>query len=117
VADRDDEGLLFLIENRGSAEPLGLFMFFPDIAAGEVRIGYVLAESAWGQGYATEVVTGFLRRWDEEGLTASLLAGVTSNNVASQRVLEKAGFTRGGTSDGILMYHRCSDEPRAGKAS
>ncbi|MBL4633064.1 MAG: GNAT family N-acetyltransferase, partial [Kofleriaceae bacterium] len=94
IAERDSEGKMFLVETRGDATPIGVFMFFPDMATateGQVRVGYVFAESAWGQGYASEVLVGFLKRWDKAGITAKLLAGVTASNLASQRVLEKAG--------------------------
>ena len=70
----------------------GLF-YFPDInGQPEVEIGYRLARSAWGQGYATEaacVVRDFafmtlgLRR---------LIAMIDPSNTASIRVAEKIGM-------------------------
>jgi RimJ/RimL family protein N-acetyltransferase len=109
IAAREGEGQMFAVESKADGVLVGLFMFFPGSASrhrGEVRLGYVLAQTAWGRGYATEIVEGFLRRWDGEGITANLLAGVTSQNTASQRVLEKCGFVRAGESDGILEYRR-----------
>jgi len=58
------------------------------------EIGYVLARSAWGQGYATEVARA-VTAW---GLAQPDLARVWAvcdvDNKASARVLEKAGMTR-----------------------
>ncbi len=97
IAERDTTGKLFLVETSDDAAAIGVFMFFPDKATareGQVRVGYVFAESAWGNGYASEVLVGFLKHWDKTGITAQLLAGVTASNLASQRVLEKAGFSK-----------------------
>ena len=109
IAAREREGQMFLVRAKTDGEPVGFFMFFPGEATqhrGEVRVGYVLAETAWGRGYATELLRGFLRRWDEKGVTAELLAGVTARNTASRRVLEKAGFRKRSESSGVLEYQR-----------
>lgn len=58
-----------------------------------LHIGYLLAESAWGQGLATELLQGLVPALAESG-PARLLGGVDEANPASARVLEKAGFTR-----------------------
>ena len=57
---------------------------------GQVAVGYLLAESAWGQGFASEVMLGLAAWARDQGLT--LFAGVSTDNPASVRVLEKAGF-------------------------
>ena len=109
IAERHREGTMFLVEAKDPGNAVGLFMFFPGGATrhrGEVRLGYVLAESAWGRGYATELLQGFVRRWDEKGVTANLLASVTVSNAASQRVLEKAGFSRSGEGQDVLVFRR-----------
>jgi len=109
IVEREREGQMFLVEAKEHSEPVGVFMFFPGESTqsrGEVRVGYVLVKSAWGRGYATELLQGFVRRWDEKGVTASLLAGVTVQNVASQRVLEKAGFSRAAERNEVLEYQR-----------
>ena len=70
-------------------------MFFVQDSDGEpseVRVGYVLAQHAWGKGYASELLRGFATLWDEVRPNVMLLAGVSKNNAASRRVLEKAGF-------------------------
>ena len=59
----------------------------------EVRLGYLLAETAWGSGLASELVCGFVD-WCRRQEIASIVGGVGSENIASRRVLEKNGFTR-----------------------
>ncbi len=78
------------------------FMGAPD-DTGAVRVGYGLAESARGQGYATEALRGLLD-WarTQDGLTC-VLADTTRTNVRSQKVTERAGMKRVG-EDGELLY-------------
>jgi hypothetical protein len=70
----------------------GLF-FFPDInGQPEVEIGYRLARSAWGQGYATEAA-GAVRDFAVSTLGIKrLIAIIDPSNTASIRVAEKIGM-------------------------
>lgn len=79
------------------------FMGAPD-DTGAVRVGYGLAESAQGNGYATEALRGLLD-WarTQDGLTC-VLADTTRTNVRSQHVMERAGMKRVG-EDGELLYY------------
>jgi RimJ/RimL family protein N-acetyltransferase len=58
----------------------------------DIEVGYRLMHDAWGQGFATELARASLRRgFDEVGLDR--IIGVTHpDNLASQRVLVKAGM-------------------------
>ncbi len=62
--------------------------------------GYVLARSAWGQGYATEVTHVMVELAAALGV-ARLQATCHHAHTASRRVLEKTGFV----SEGILRAH------------
>lgn len=55
------------------------------------NVGYVLVPGAWGQGYATEMVRAVVAHLAACGV-ARFVALVTAGNVASERVLAKAGF-------------------------
>lgn len=68
--------------------------YIPDTV--EVEIGYRLLREAWGQGYATEGATELVRYgFDDLGLHR--IVGLTHrDNVASQRVLQKAGLAADG---------------------
>jgi ribosomal-protein-alanine N-acetyltransferase len=70
----------------------GLF-FFPDVnGQPEVEIGYRLARSAWGRGYATEAA-GAVRDFAFNGLgLKQLIAMIDPANIASIRVAEKIGM-------------------------
>ncbi|MGI9238593.1 MAG: GNAT family N-acetyltransferase [Woeseiaceae bacterium] len=65
--------------------------------AGDVEIGYFLKRSAWGNGFATEACKRILRMAFEESPLTEIVATFEDGNVASQNVLEKAGFVDHGT--------------------
>lgn len=61
------------------------------------RMGYCLAEAAWGKGFATEAATALLE-WAFDTLDLNRVQAETdTRNTASSRVLEKLGFVREGT--------------------
>jgi RimJ/RimL family protein N-acetyltransferase len=66
--------------------------FGPD----DAEMGYGLRKPSWGRGYATELVQALVRRAFTELGAVSVVACVTVDNLASVRVLEKAGLRRGG---------------------
>jgi RimJ/RimL family protein N-acetyltransferase len=58
----------------------------------DVVLGYGLCKPVWGRGYATEVVKALVRRaFTALGATV-VVATVTVDNLASVRVLQKAGL-------------------------
>lgn len=70
---------------------------------GCVEIGYGLAPSARGHGYAAEAAVALLAVAAEHGLS-KVIADTTLDNIASQRTLSRAGFRLVG-SDGELHHY------------
>ena len=72
-----------------------------DARGPEIEIGYWIARSAWGVGFATEIGSAVLD-WamgpDGPGLDR-VIAVTHPDNAASQRVLEKIGMARVGETD------------------
>jgi len=60
--------------------------------AGEAEIGYALAPSVWGQGFATEAVKTVVDAIFGLTETPCIRANSRLGNFASRRVLEKVGF-------------------------
>jgi ribosomal-protein-alanine N-acetyltransferase len=56
-----------------------------------VEVSYALRHEAWGRGYATEIAVGAVERARALGLP-DVVGFTLTTNVASQRVLEKAGI-------------------------
>lgn len=84
------------------------FVLHPDVERVSAEIGYWLAEPFWGRGIATEALTAVTRHAIEvHGLTR-VYALPFAWNVASCRVLEKAGFVlesrlrRSAIKDGVV---------------
>ena len=85
-----------ILENDVHVGNIGLHLQ-TDIYRKSAEIGYFVGEPYWNRGIATEAVKliveyGF-REWDIN----RIFAGVFSYNLASARVLEKAGFVYEGT--------------------
>lgn len=64
------------------------------------QTGYLLARDSWGRGFATEILMAMTELAETLGVVR-LYAVCHLDNVASQHVLEKCGFTR----EGILRRH------------
>ncbi len=96
ISERDSEGVTLLAINKSTGEPAGLVILFesetPRGDGIEARLGYLLAESFWGTGLATELVEAFVVWCRSQPEITSLAGGVERENVASRRVLEKNGF-------------------------
>ena len=60
---------------------------------GNVELGYRLRREAWGRGYATEGARALIRRGFTELGARRVYATTYQDNLASRRVMEKAGLT------------------------
>jgi RimJ/RimL family protein N-acetyltransferase len=65
-----------------------------DVYRFNAEIGYWLSEHHWGKGIVSEAVRIMVRHGFEHYPWTRIFAGVFSNNPASMKVLEKAGFHR-----------------------
>ncbi|MGN6607123.1 MAG: GNAT family N-acetyltransferase [Jatrophihabitans sp.] len=71
---------------------------------GVVEVGYGLAPSARGSGYAAEALRAVVELAGRHGVRR-VVADTEPDNLASQRTLEHAGFTRAGhTADGLSLF-------------
>ena len=79
VTERDGGALI----GDGGLHPLGE----------DVELGYTLARSAWGRGYATELGRALLAYAFEVLAVPRVIAQVEPDNARSRHVLEKLGMT------------------------
>jgi RimJ/RimL family protein N-acetyltransferase len=98
------EGLSLAIADAGSGEALGTVVLLLRRQPLTAEIGYWLIPRARGCGLGSRAVD-LLARWavTDAGL-ARVEALVVPGNVASQRVLEKAGFRREGHLRSYLVF-------------
>jgi ribosomal-protein-alanine N-acetyltransferase len=104
---RHDEGtgISQAIADAASNEAVGASVLMAR-KPGTVEIGYWLIPRARGRGFGSRAV-GLLTRWAvTEAALARVEALVVPDNVASQRVLEKAGFQREGHLRSYLVFER-----------
>ena len=94
---------------RSSGAVAGGVGFFGPPDDGVTEIGYGVVPSRQDSGYATEAVIALLSAgWDHHELQA-VVATTDTENVASQRVLEKAGFAL--AADGEAKGYRIPRPP------
>src|SRR6478672_11126182 len=81
------------ILERDTREVVGGVGFFGPPSTGSVEIGYGIVESRRLRGYATEAVIAMIREAFKRPGVDEVIATTTPDNLASIRVLEKAGMT------------------------
>lgn len=74
----------------------------------EVELGYRFAAHAWGQGYATEAARALIRKGFTDLGTERVWAQTMAINLASRRVMAKAGLTQ------VRTFHPHFDDPLPG---
>lgn len=96
---------------RASAACVGMHLLNNIQGETHIQVGYVLFREHWGRGFATEMSVALLR-YGFEGLRLPQIVGITNlPNVASQRVLLKAGLHRNG--ERTLAHPAYGHEPLA----
>lgn len=81
----------YLIEEKENNTLIGTAKL--DKIGKEIEIGYRVLEDQWGKGIATEIASGLIEFATTKLGAATVIAFVNVNNLASIRVLEKAGMT------------------------
>ncbi|MDQ2737629.1 MAG: GNAT family N-acetyltransferase [Actinomycetota bacterium] len=93
----------YTVVRAGDGQAIGGIGFKGQPDDGSVEIGYGLARSARGNGYAAEAARALVKLAREQGLSR-IVANTDKDNTASQRTLEHAGFTKTGTNEDLLLY-------------
>jgi RimJ/RimL family protein N-acetyltransferase len=81
----------------------------------EIELGYLFAQNAWGNGYATEIAEAATAYGFKKLGFREIIAMTDVENTASQKVLEKIGFTRRGIEvfsgeENLVFIKKKSDE-------
>jgi RimJ/RimL family protein N-acetyltransferase len=78
----------------------------------KLEVGYVLARLHWGKGYMTETLRAVIDWAFTQPDIFRVQATCDIENIASARVMEKAGMTREGLLRRYILHPNISDEPR-----
>jgi RimJ/RimL family protein N-acetyltransferase len=84
--------ILAICQKTGARRTIGLISAVP-VAAHDLELGYILAPSVWGQGYASEAARALADAVFCLTRARRIVASSRSGNLASRRVLEKSGFS------------------------
>src|SRR5574337_874481 len=85
---------LWAVELRTTGELIGRCGLQLIAETDEVEIDFILGNSFWGQGYATEAGQAAMQYGFDTLSTSTIVGIVHPQNEASQRVLEKLGMVR-----------------------
>ncbi len=111
ISDADDwlkkmvaESRLLVVKSREANTIIGFVFIFVEHDT-DAHIGYLLGESYWKKGYATELLSGLIEFIIKDNKWCRLIAGVDTSNKVSSRLLLKLGFIeRQAESDEMLFY-------------
>ena len=108
IRDMDEETFFAIAVGDAAVGGIG-FRLQADVERVSAEIGYWLGEPFWGRGIATEAVVAVTRYAIERHKLTRVFALPFASNVASCRVLEKAGYSIEGRlrqsaiKDGIVL--------------
>lgn len=94
----------WLVFRRADGRVIGDIGFDHEVEPGVVTGGYGFAPPAWGHGYATEAVRALVAHTFAHSQVCSIVADTEATNLASIRVLEKAGFQFQRAKDGMRYF-------------
>jgi RimJ/RimL family protein N-acetyltransferase len=100
----------FVITLKNEDQPFGMIDFH--IRGSTVGLGYVIARSHQGNGYATEATCAVIQWAFQQPMIYRVNASTDIENIASQRVLEKAGMLREGLLRKYIVHPNLSEIPR-----
>lgn len=89
---------------------IGMFSMHPMTM--KIEVGYALARPYWGKGYMTEALRAVIAWALKQPDIYRVQAFCDVENIASRRVMEKAGMTREGRLRRFALHKNISDEPR-----
>lgn len=101
----------YVVTEQGSDVAIGMIEARP--LGTTLDIGYVLARAHWGSGLMPEAIRALADAALEKSGIFRVQATCDTENVPSQRALEKAGFNREGRLERYTVHPNLSPEPRA----
>lgn len=99
---------IILKESSNMIGDLGVY-FMPE-RPNEVRLGYTLARSHWGMGYATEMLKAMIDHLYKDFGKTRFVALISPGNTASIKLVERLNFTR--IAPHLLPEHQEEEYPK-----
>ncbi len=100
---KEGSAFCYAIEDRETGRLAGNIGVFS--LTEEVEVGYALGPDFWGRGLGTEILKEMTKAAFKTEIITRIIAQTATNNIGSQKILEKAGFKQAGTPP--PEYARC----------
>jgi ribosomal-protein-alanine N-acetyltransferase len=100
----------WLIEEINTGDVVGCFDATHD--GHRLNIGYVIVKNQWGSGYMSEVVQSFIAEVFKNDEIFRVSAVCDIENMASKRVMEKAGMSYEGILKSWMIHPNLDKKPR-----
>ena len=102
IAGYDDpHSYAWAIEHDGKlAGTIGAYDY--DAVNSSIEVGMSIEKESWGRGFATEALSAVLRYLVEDEQIATVTAWCASDNIGSQRAMDKAGMVKVREAKGAL---------------
>jgi len=107
---KGDTRFPFIITLKATGEVIG--MIDPRMEGHRVMVGYGAARTYWGKGYMTEAVRAIINWSFQEPDIYRVYATTDVENIASRRVMEKAGMQCEGVLRKYMVHPNISEVPR-----
>ena len=107
---RTGKDFAYIITLKENDKLIGMFGLHPMNL--KIEVGYALARPHWGKGYMTEALCAMIDWAFTQPNIFRVQAFCDVENIASARVMEKAGMTREGLLRRYVLHPNISDEPR-----
>jgi len=108
INDISKESSFLLVQLTETEEIIGfIFLYEPDNLKTpiDIRLGYLLSESVWGNGMGSELIRGLLAWCKSSGKISSITGGVESDNIGSVKVLMKNGFVQTDSNNENALFY------------
>jgi [ribosomal protein S5]-alanine N-acetyltransferase len=96
IRERDEESEFLTIELSSETKIIGFLFLYEATTSNnmiDLRLGYLLSETVWGNGLGSELIKGLVDCCENNLRIKSISGGVEIENVGSIKVLEKNGFS------------------------
>jgi len=108
INDISKESSFLLVQLIKTEEIIGfIFLYEPDNLKTpiDIRLGYLLSESIWGNGMGSELIRGLLAWCKSSGKISSITGGVEPDNIGSVKVLTKNGFAQTNSNNENTLFY------------
>ena len=112
IRKRAEESSFLTVQLINSNDVVGFMFLYESILSDrsfDLRLGYLLSESVWRQGFGSELIKGLVDWCMKNDDIKSISGGVEIGNVGSIRVLERNGFSivnSNDQSEDVVFFER-----------